>query len=70
MGYDRTGEPVDEHPRECRGGWLGTDREGRPVPCLACKPHLVRRSDVNDYADRQPSDRARAAIEEENRNDR
>lgn len=26
---------------KCVGGWLREDAEGRPVPCLRCKPHLV-----------------------------
>lgn len=51
----------------CRGTrWLGEDAEGRPIPCLVHKPHLVTdgRSEINDYADRTISDRARRAIEE------
>lgn len=50
----------------CRGtGWLGEDAEGRPIPCLMHKPHLVTggRSEIHDYAEREPSERARAAIE-------
>lgn len=27
-------------PARC-GGWLGEDEEGRPVPCLRCRPHLA-----------------------------
>jgi hypothetical protein len=51
--HDRTGELVDEdatevlplfrdHDPRCRAGWLGEDDEGRIVPCLACRPHLVQ----------------------------
>lgn len=29
-------------PHTCRRGWRGTDAEGRPVPCLVCRPHLAR----------------------------
>lgn len=25
---------------KCRRGWLGEDLEGRPVPCLVCRPWL------------------------------
>lgn len=47
--------------------WIGLDDEARPIPCLNCKSHLARtRSDVHDYAEREPSARARAAIEREN----
>lgn len=66
---DRYGEPDPPACRDprCRKGWLGTDDEQRPIPCPACKPHLaVTRSDVHDYAEREPSARARAAIEREN----
>jgi hypothetical protein len=39
--YDRTGEPVDDEPCGCDGGWL--DREAdHPVPCPACKPWLTQ----------------------------
>lgn len=30
------------HAAKCRGGWLGEDAEGRPVPCDRCRPHLDR----------------------------
>lgn len=48
MTLDRTGERLDESPAplnpphspDCRSGWLGNDIDGRPVPCLICKPHL------------------------------
>ena len=44
---DRTGELVDDdvadpHNPRCRRGWLGTDLDGRPIPCLTCRPHLTR----------------------------
>lgn len=46
---DRFGEPVDdavaddapEHDQVCRDGWLGTDADGHPIPCLRCRPHLA-----------------------------
>ncbi len=57
-----------EHSPDCRSGWLGEDAEGRRIPCLLCKPHLVRRSEIHDSANRPVSDRARAAIEEADRN--
>lgn len=28
------------HDERCRAGWLGEDVAGRPIPCLACRPHL------------------------------
>lgn len=31
----------ERHARECRGGWLGEDPDGRPVPCPTCRPHLL-----------------------------
>lgn len=31
-----------EHDALCRGGWLGDDTDGHPIPCLACRPHLAR----------------------------
>jgi hypothetical protein len=30
------------HEHACVDGWIGTDDDGRPVPCPACKPHLQR----------------------------
>ena len=31
------------HPdHRCARGWVGEDPEGRPIPCLTCKPHLRR----------------------------
>lgn len=71
---DRFGEP--ETRKKCRNpncrppGWLGTDDEGRPIPCMECKDHLLHRRDVNDFAERTPSARAQQAInaaESENR---
>lgn len=29
------------HDQECRGGWRGEDADGRPRPCLTCRPHLA-----------------------------
>jgi hypothetical protein len=30
-----------DHDQRCRRGWLGEDNDGRPVPCLQCRPWLV-----------------------------
>lgn len=32
------------HDARCAGGWLGEDLDGRLVPCLTCRPHLVNRA--------------------------
>jgi hypothetical protein len=40
MTLDRTGEPVDDEPCGCDGGWIDRDAE-HPVPCLVCRPHLA-----------------------------
>lgn len=46
--HDRTGEPIDDttepapHDPQCRSGWLGEDLDGRPIPCLICRPHLAQ----------------------------
>jgi hypothetical protein len=50
---DRYGDPIEnddaggpgrdagtDHDPRCHGGWLGEDAVGRPIPCLACRPHL------------------------------
>lgn len=34
--------PAPEHHETC-DGWAGTDPEGRPRPCLTCRPQLRRR---------------------------
>lgn len=41
------GLPIDDGPElhRCTGGWAGEDRNGRPVPCLTCRPHLRRELD-------------------------
>ena len=33
---------LDDPAHRCARGWVGEDSEGRPVPCLTCKPHLRR----------------------------
>lgn len=48
MKRDRDGEVLEEDelplPRHnCRNGWKGEGDDGRPVPCLECRPHLVDR---------------------------
>lgn len=35
-------DPTDTHP-PCVDGWLGEDDQGRPRPCLTCRPHLKAR---------------------------
>jgi hypothetical protein len=35
---------VAAHDPSCRDGWLGEDLDGRLVPCLRCRPHLVDRA--------------------------
>jgi hypothetical protein len=47
MTHDRFGEQLDNsteqpHDPRCRRGWLGEDIDGRPVPCIICRPHLFR----------------------------
>ncbi len=41
---DRNGDLYDEPPPDphdrCVDGWLGEDTDGRPIPCLRCRPHL------------------------------
>lgn len=37
------------HNPDCRNGWLGTDSEGRMIPCLMCKPHLRHTLKTNDF---------------------
>mgnify|MGYP003709920565 CR=1 FL=1 len=45
---DRTGDEVEaestppHHDPRCRRGWLGEDLDGRPIPCIQCRPHLFR----------------------------
>ncbi|MBM4640467.1 hypothetical protein GS448_15850 [Rhodococcus hoagii] len=60
MTHDRTGERVDDdaltqshpitHDPRCHKGWLGEDPDGRLIPCLRCRPHLLKTADVNDHA--------------------
>lgn len=40
LGLSGSAAPApDAH--QCRNGWLGDD--DHPIPCLICRPHLVRR---------------------------
>lgn len=41
--------PIAHDPR-CRSGWLGQDLDGRPIPCLQCRPHLRKTADINDHS--------------------
>lgn len=39
---DPAAQPPDPpHDSSCVGGWLGEDDQGRPRPCLVCRPHLA-----------------------------
>lgn len=67
MALDRTGDEVPQH--SCRKGWAGTDDEGRPIPCLVCKPHLRKTAESNDISERPVSARAQQAIERANQGD-
>lgn len=71
MSPDRYGDRPDRPPcpdPRCRKGWLGHDDEGRPIPCLRCKDHLIKgTSTTSDFAEREPSARARQAIDNETR---
>lgn len=33
-------DPMRDHADRCRGGWVGEDADGRPIPCRVCRPHL------------------------------
>jgi hypothetical protein len=70
MSPDRYGDPAPRSCRNpnCRKGWVGTDDEGRPIPCLDCKPHLATTATSHDFAERTPSARAQAAINAEEAN--
>lgn len=70
---DRYGEAVEKRCTDPRCGngcpprWVGYDDEGRPIPCLQCKPHLINGTvHDNDFAESKPSARAQQAIEREN----
>ena len=66
MSRDRTGEDIEPH--ECRNGWLSRPDDDTPRPCLICRPHLAKTTNTHDFAEREPSARAAAAIRnEENR---
>ena len=49
MRRDRDGDlypdidAPDPHPHLCHRGWLDPAPDDTPVPCLICKPHLIRR---------------------------
>lgn len=32
----------DKNQHNCNHGWLGVDKEERPIACPRCRPHLVR----------------------------
>ncbi len=69
MSPDRYGNPDERKcsdPRCGNGrpkGWVGEDDEGRPIPCLQCKDHLLKgTSTVRDFAEIPPSGDAQDAI--------
>jgi hypothetical protein len=33
--------PAPRPAHHCVLGWVGEDAEGRPVPCLICRPHVL-----------------------------
>ncbi|MBJ8340004.1 hypothetical protein JGU71_13995 [Antrihabitans sp. YC3-6] len=52
---DRYGEPINDdpptaHDAERCSGWRGEDFDGRPIPCLLCRPHLAHTAKVYDGA--------------------
>lgn len=55
---DRYGDPDDGH--HCRKGWLTPADSDAPRLCPICRP--PRPTATNDFAERTPSARARAAI--------
>lgn len=65
---DRYGERREPKPTPACGdpdckGWRGvTDKEHLPIPCYPCRPELRKTIHDNDFAEREPSARARAAI--------
>lgn len=70
MTHDRTGEQIDKKPcpNNCRNGWLSEPDADTAVAC-PCRWSRTAASAVNhDFAVREPSARAAAAIRaEENR---
>lgn len=58
--HDRTGERIDDsvvaseatpdHDPRCRKGFLGEELDGRPIPCLQCRPHLRKTATANDHS--------------------
>ncbi|WP_433660776.1 hypothetical protein ACQPW1_00355 [Nocardia sp. CA-128927] len=59
---DRYGEPVEPH--ECRDGWATEEHEDVQRPCLLCRRS---RPPVVNYDPTYLSERARLAIEKDNR---
>lgn len=39
---------LDDPDHRCARGWVGEDDDGRPIPCLTCKPHLTRSPSSKD----------------------
>lgn len=65
MTLDRTGEPVDNCPYECRHGWLTGPYSDEPRPCPDHKRHLFEASPNHSAP---ISEKARRAIDQENGN--
>ncbi|MFC9966301.1 hypothetical protein ACFVH4_18895 [Nocardia ignorata] len=63
MTRDRTGESAEPH--DCINGWLTRRDADAMRPCLICRPHLAKTTTSHDYAEREPSARAAAAIRAE-----
>lgn len=76
MARDRYGEPDEQTSLPPCGrpgckGIRGYDEEYRPIPCLVCRPHLRKTvTDSTDYGERAISDRAQAAIDRDNQENR
>ncbi|MFI6997173.1 DciA family protein [Nocardia sp. NPDC050175] len=37
----------------CHNGWLGKDDDNKPIPCVICRPHLVKTAHINDCGQAQ-----------------
>ncbi|MGY1945314.1 hypothetical protein [Nocardia asiatica] len=71
MTLDRTGEPrSDGCPYRCRpGGWLTPEAADVQRPCPLHRPRRAP-TETNDYDPSRLSERARAAIDKADREDR
>jgi hypothetical protein len=71
MAPDRFNDDTldDGHDPDRCPKWFGEDSEGRPRPCLRCKPHLRPGFRRDYYPESLPSAAAQAAIEAAERED-